>query len=87
MKFVLFLPHDVGEMRRQISSIGHRHFGVGDFGRRMFLTHVECWRNVGEKMFSVVSLKEECDDNQKMLHYLNEKESSSFSLYTPQILL
>ena len=45
LKFVLFLlPHDVGiKMRRQISSIGHRHFGVGNFGRRMFLTHVECW--------------------------------------------
>lgn len=65
LKFVLFLlPHDVGiKMRRQISSIGHRHFGVGNFGWRMFLTHVECWRNVGEKVFSVVSLKEECDDN------------------------
>ena len=63
LKFVRFLPHDVGEMRRQISSIGHRHFGVGHFGRRMFLAHVECWRNVGEKVFSVVSLKEECDDN------------------------
>jgi hypothetical protein len=53
----------------------------------MFLTHVECWRNVGEKVFSVVSLKEECDDNQKMLHHLNEKESSSFSLYSPNLIM
>ncbi len=45
--------------------------------------------NIGEKMFSVVSLKEECDDNQKMLRHLNEIEYRAASLLfqaAPQIL-
>ena len=39
--------------------------------------------NIGEKMFSVVSVKEECDDNQKMLRHLNEIEYRAASLLFP----